>query len=73
MTALIQDIQASLPPTDARTRVSQLMKSIQDEICTGLQAVDGVSQFKEDSWEREEGVAVVPAFSQREAFLSKQV
>lgn len=55
MTALIQNIQASLPPTDARTRVSQLMKSIQDEICTGLQAVDGVSQFKEDSWEREEG------------------
>jgi coproporphyrinogen III oxidase len=55
MTALIQNIQASLPPTDARTRVRQLMKSIQDEICTGLQAVDGVSQFKEDSWEREEG------------------
>lgn len=55
MTALIQNLQASLPPTDARTRVSQLMKSIQDEICQGLQAVDGVSQFKEDSWEREEG------------------
>lgn len=55
MTALIQNIEASLPPTDARTRVSQLMQKIQDEICTGLQAVDGVSQFKEDSWNRTEG------------------
>ncbi|WP_206815700.1 oxygen-dependent coproporphyrinogen oxidase [Chroococcus sp. FPU101] len=55
MTALIQNIQASLPPTDARTRVRQLMQKIQDEICTGLQAVDGVSQFKEDSWNRSEG------------------
>ena len=55
MTALIQNIEASLPPTEARTRVSQLMQKIQDEICTGLQAVDGVSQFKEDSWNRSEG------------------
>jgi coproporphyrinogen III oxidase len=31
------------------------MKTLQDEICAGLQAVDGVSLFKEDSWEREEG------------------
>jgi coproporphyrinogen III oxidase len=31
------------------------MKQLQDEICQSLEKVDGVSQFKEDSWEREEG------------------
>ena len=31
------------------------MKSLQDEICQGLETLDGKSQFIEDSWEREEG------------------
>jgi coproporphyrinogen III oxidase len=31
------------------------MKQLQDEICQSLEKVDGVSKFKEDSWEREEG------------------
>jgi len=45
----------SLPPSDSRTRVSQFMKQIQDEICAGLTELDGVETFREDSWEREEG------------------
>lgn len=43
------------PPTDSQARVSAFMKQLQDEICQGLQELDGVSQFKEDSWERPEG------------------
>jgi coproporphyrinogen III oxidase len=45
----------SLPPEDSRTRVSHFMKSIQDEICTGLEKVDGGETFREDSWQRPEG------------------
>jgi coproporphyrinogen III oxidase len=44
-----------LPPEDAKTRVSQFMQSLQDEICSGLEALDGKGKFKEDSWQREEG------------------
>ncbi|MBR8830199.1 MAG: Oxygen-dependent coproporphyrinogen-III oxidase [Chroococcopsis gigantea SAG 12.99] len=46
---------SSLPPGDSRTRVSAFMKSLQDEICTGLTAIDGEKPFREDSWQREEG------------------
>ncbi|MDX2099011.1 MAG: oxygen-dependent coproporphyrinogen oxidase [Leptolyngbyaceae cyanobacterium bins.59] len=45
----------SLPPTDSRERVSQFMRGLQDKICQGLEQLDGGTQFKEDSWEREEG------------------
>ena len=45
----------SEPPADSRTRVSQFMKGIQDEICQGLEALDGSGKFQEDSWERPEG------------------
>jgi coproporphyrinogen III oxidase len=31
------------------------MKSLQDQICQRLEAVDGQGQFQEDSWTREEG------------------
>ncbi|MEB3273555.1 MAG: oxygen-dependent coproporphyrinogen oxidase [Prochlorothrix sp.] len=44
-----------LPPSDSQQRVADFMKNIQDTICEGLEAVDGKGQFKEDSWEREEG------------------
>lgn len=44
-----------LPPTDSRARVSQFMKAIQDEICQGLEALDGTGKFQEDAWERPEG------------------
>ena len=45
----------SLPPADAKQRVSQFMQTIQDEICHGLEALDGKGKFQEDSWQREEG------------------
>ena len=47
--------QTSLPPTDAKTRVSDFMKTLQDEICQGLETADGGSTFRQDSWDREEG------------------
>ncbi len=46
---------SSLPPTDAKARVSQFMKNLQDEITQALEKLDGVAKFKEDSWERPEG------------------
>ncbi|MFM7575698.1 MAG: coproporphyrinogen III oxidase, partial [Microcystaceae cyanobacterium] len=48
-------IPAHLPPTDAKTQVSKFMRGIQDEICAGLEKLDGVGRFREDSWQREEG------------------
>jgi len=44
-----------LPPVDAKARVSLLMRQLQDEICQGLQVLDGVANFQEDAWERPEG------------------
>lgn len=31
------------------------MRQIQDKICQGLEELDGVSQFRQDEWQREEG------------------
>ncbi|HEY9600062.1 MAG TPA: oxygen-dependent coproporphyrinogen oxidase [Allocoleopsis sp.] len=45
----------SLPPADAKQRVSLWMRQIQDKICQGLEALDGVSTFRQDEWERPEG------------------
>jgi coproporphyrinogen III oxidase len=45
----------SLPPVDAKARVSQFMRQLQDEICQVLQQLDGVGIFQEDTWERVEG------------------
>lgn len=45
----------ALPPENSRTRVSQFLQGLQDEICQGLQQIDGKGIFQEDSWEREEG------------------
>ncbi|KYC39747.1 coproporphyrinogen III oxidase [Scytonema hofmannii PCC 7110] len=42
-------------PTDAKTRVSQFMKQLQDQISQTLAELDGMGQFHEDSWERPEG------------------
>lgn len=44
-----------LPPIDAKARVSQFMRQLQDEICQVLQQLDGVGTFQEDAWERVEG------------------
>jgi coproporphyrinogen III oxidase len=45
----------SLPPSDSRQRVSEFFKTLQDEICQGLEKLDGTGRFQEDSWVREEG------------------
>jgi len=45
----------SLPPSDAKARVSQFMKQLQDKIAQTLEDVDGVGKFQQDSWERPEG------------------
>jgi len=45
----------ALPPTDSRQQVSQFLRGLQDEICAGLEQLDGTGKFQEDSWEREEG------------------
>lgn len=45
----------NLPPADARDRVRELMMSIQDEICQGLEQLDGEASFVEDAWERPGG------------------
>lgn len=55
MTTTQATTKTSLPPEDAKARVSQFMQTIQDEICAGLEALDGQGKFKEDSWQREEG------------------
>lgn len=43
------------PPADSRDRVSAFMQGIQDEICAGLEVLDGEAQFQQDQWERPEG------------------
>jgi coproporphyrinogen III oxidase len=45
----------SLPPSDAKTRVSQFMRQLQEEITQKLEQIDGKAKFKEDHWERPEG------------------
>ena len=45
----------ALPPADSRPRVSKFMRKLQDDICKGLEELDGKETFKEDSWERPEG------------------
>jgi coproporphyrinogen III oxidase len=45
----------SSPATDAKTRVCQFMKQLQDDITQKLADLDGVANFHEDTWERPEG------------------
>ncbi|MBD1839831.1 oxygen-dependent coproporphyrinogen oxidase [Coleofasciculus sp. FACHB-64] len=58
MTAFQTDVTTSakvLPPDDSKARVSQFMQQLQDQICEGLEQLDGVGKFQQDAWEREEG------------------
>lgn len=45
----------SLPPSDSKQRVSQMMRQLQDKICQTLESVDGTGKFHQDEWERKEG------------------
>lgn len=42
-------------PPDSRSRVKEFVQTLQDEICRGLETLDGQAQFQEDRWERPEG------------------
>ncbi|MDJ0678358.1 MAG: oxygen-dependent coproporphyrinogen oxidase [Xenococcaceae cyanobacterium MO_167.B52] len=44
-----------LPPTDSRDRAKQLVQELQDNICQGLERLDGEAKFQEDNWQRAEG------------------
>lgn len=43
------------PPSDSRERFKKFVMDLQDEICAGLEEVDGKAKFKEDAWQRDEG------------------
>ncbi len=47
--------QANLPAKNSRDRAKKLVLGLQDEICAGLEAIDGEGKFLEESWERPEG------------------
>ncbi len=42
-------------PKDAKTQVSQFMRSFQDQICASLETLDGKGKFRQDEWLRPEG------------------
>ena len=44
-----------LPPSDSRARARAMVMGLQDEICAGLEQLDGEGRFVEESWERPEG------------------
>ena len=48
-------ISSSEPASSTKERVSEFMQTLQDEICQGLEELDGVSKFKEDCWDRPGG------------------
>ena len=43
------------PPAESRDRARALVMGLQDEICSGLEQLDGVGRFQEESWDRPEG------------------
>ena len=47
--------QANLPAENSRDRAKKLVLGLQDEICAGLESIDGEGKFLEESWERPEG------------------
>ena len=47
--------QANLPAKNSRDRAKKLVLGLQDEICAGLETIDGEGKFTEESWERSEG------------------
>ena len=47
--------QLILPPPDSKEQVKQFVQQLQDNICQGLEQLDGKAKFQEDNWQREEG------------------
>ncbi len=47
--------RSNKPPKNSRAKAKELVLSLQDEICQGLEKIDGKGLFKEESWRRPEG------------------
>ncbi len=45
----------SIPPQGSREKAKELVLALQNEICSGLEQIDGKGHFEEESWERPEG------------------
>ncbi len=43
------------PPSESRSKAKALLLGLQEEICKGLEQIDGEGKFQEESWERPEG------------------
>ncbi|HGY5554333.1 MAG TPA: coproporphyrinogen III oxidase, partial [Prochlorococcus sp.] len=44
-----------VPPSNSRELARELVLGLQDEICAGLEKLDGAQTFRTDSWDRPEG------------------
>ncbi len=49
------DKSFSFPPKDSRERARALVLGLQDDICNGLETLDGSGRFQEETWNRPEG------------------
>ena len=47
--------QLNLPLQNSRDRAKQFLQQLQDNICRGLEQLDGKAKFQEDNWQREAG------------------
>ena len=45
--------QANSPAKNSRDRAKKLVLGLQDEICAGLEIIDGEGKFLEETWERD--------------------
>lgn len=45
----------TLPPSDSRLRFRTYAQTLQDNICAGLEQLDGKAKFTEDLWQRQGG------------------
>ena len=42
-------------PKNSREKTKNLLLKLQDNICKGLENIDGKAKFSEESWKRDEG------------------
>tara|TARA_B100000214_G_C23968674_1_gene628989 strand:+ start:1318 stop:2361 length:1044 start_codon:yes stop_codon:yes gene_type:complete len=52
---LLKNTEINSPPVNSRELAKDLVISLQDEICNGLETLDEEGRFEEESWERPEG------------------
>jgi len=43
------------PPPNSRNLIKQFVLDLQEQICQGLEEIDGEARFQEDTWERSLG------------------